>query len=112
MEQQLRSLTEADAKAKAFAQGASIETAKIPEFLRGLTPVVLRADTRVTNHAFRDGRAVGFQSVLQAGTAVLVDDHGMPRVRCGGGNPLLAPRAAKGSPALKGTGGAATSRSR
>ncbi|MCX5150907.1 hypothetical protein OHB36_29855 [Streptomyces sp. NBC_00320] len=102
VEQQLRSLTEADAKAKAFAQGASIETAKIPEFLRGLTPVVLRADTRVTNHAFRDGRAVGFQSVLQAGTAVLVDDHGMPRVRCGGGNPLLAPRAAKGSPALKG----------
>ncbi|MCX4626335.1 DUF6777 domain-containing protein [Streptomyces sp. NBC_01443] len=102
VEQQLRTLTEDDAKAKAFAQAASIETAKIPEFLRGLTPVVLRADTRVTNHAFRDGRAAGFQSVLQAGTAVLVDDHGMPRVRCGCGNPLLAPRASKGSPELKG----------
>ncbi|MEV0411770.1 DUF6777 domain-containing protein [Streptomyces sp. NPDC050448] len=102
VEQQLRALTEGDTKAKAFAQAASVETAKIPEFLRGLTPVVLRADTRVTNHAFHDGRADGFQSVLQAGTAVLVDDHGMPRVRCAGGNPLLAPRAPKGSPVLKG----------
>ncbi|THA37510.1 DUF6777 domain-containing protein [Streptomyces sp. A1547] len=102
VEQQLRTLTEDDTKAKAFAQAASIETSKIPEFLRGLTPVVLRADTRVTSHAFRDGRAAGFQSVLQAGTAVLVDDHGMPRVRCACGNPLLAPRAPKGSPVVKG----------
>ncbi|MER7463230.1 DUF6777 domain-containing protein [Streptomyces sp. NPDC097981] len=102
VEAQLRALTEDGTKAKAFAQAASVETAKIPEFLRGLTPVVLRADTRVTNHSFRDGRAEGFQSVLQAGTAVLVDDHGMPRVRCACGNPLLAPRAPKGSPALKG----------
>ncbi|WP_327279755.1 MULTISPECIES: DUF6777 domain-containing protein [unclassified Streptomyces] len=101
VEQQLRALTEDDAKAKAFAQAVSVEPAKLPEFLRGLTPVVLRADTRVTNHAFRDGRADAFQSVLQAGTAVLVDDHGMPRVRCACGNPLQAPRAPKGS-ALKG----------
>ncbi|MFJ3202366.1 DUF6777 domain-containing protein [Streptomyces sp. NPDC086989] len=101
VEQQLRALTEDDGKAKAFAQAVSVEPAKLPEFLRGLTPVVLRADTRVTNHAFRDGRADPFQSVLQAGTAVLVDDHGMPRVRCACGNPLQAPRAPKGA-ALKG----------
>ena len=63
----------------------------VPAFLRGLTPVVLRADTRVTNHGFRDGSATSFQSVLQAGTAVLVDDHGAPRVRCACGNPLKAP---------------------
>ncbi|MFE2328068.1 DUF6777 domain-containing protein [Streptomyces sp. NPDC059385] len=102
VEQQVRHLTEDNAKARAFAEAADIEQAKIPEFLRGLTPVVLRADTRVTNHGFRDGRADGYQSVLQAGTAVLVDEHGMPRVRCGCGNPLGSPRAAKGAPVHKG----------
>ncbi|MFE1411743.1 DUF6777 domain-containing protein [Streptomyces sp. NPDC058746] len=102
VEQQVHHLTEDSAKARAFAEAADIEQAKIPEFLRGLTPVVLRADTRVTNHGFRDGRADGYQSVLQAGTAVLVDEHGMPRVRCGCGNPLGSPRSAKGSPVHKG----------
>ncbi|MFG2989090.1 DUF6777 domain-containing protein [Streptomyces sp. NPDC048257] len=102
VEQQVRFLTADSAKARAFAEASNIEAEKIPDFLRGLTPVVLRADTRVTNHAFRDGAADGFQSVLQAGTAVLVDEHGMPRVRCGCGNPLASPRAAKGSPVHKG----------
>lgn len=102
VEQQLHSLSEDSAKARAFAEAAGIEPEKISDFLRGLTPVVLRADARVTNHGFRDGRPAPFQSVLQAGTAVLVDGHGMPRVRCACGNPLLAPRAAKGSPVYKG----------
>ncbi|MFF2192047.1 DUF6777 domain-containing protein [Streptomyces sp. NPDC058157] len=102
VERQAAYLTADDAKARAFAQAAGIEQEKIPDFLRGLTPVVLRADTRITNHGFRDGRADGYQAVLQAGTAVLVDDHGMPRVRCGCGNPLAAPRSAKGNPVLKG----------
>ncbi|MFE9840744.1 DUF6777 domain-containing protein [Streptomyces goshikiensis] len=102
VEQQLHSLSEDSGKARAFAEAAGIEPEKIADFLRGLTPVVLRADARVTNHGFRDGRPAPFQSVLQAGTAVLVDGHGMPRVRCACGNPLLAPRAAKGSPVYKG----------
>ncbi|MFF4371646.1 DUF6777 domain-containing protein [Streptomyces sp. NPDC001594] len=102
VERQAAYLTADDAKARAFAQATGIEQEKIPEFLRGLTPVVLRADTRITNHGFRAGRADGYQAVLQAGTAVLVDDHGMPRVRCGCGNPLAAPRSAKGNPVLKG----------
>ncbi|MFJ3921525.1 DUF6777 domain-containing protein [Streptomyces sp. NPDC090022] len=102
IEQQLRNLTEDEDKARAFAQASGIEVAGVPEFLRGLTPVVLRADTRVTNHGFRDGTAHAYQAVLQAGTAVLVDGHGMPRVRCGCGNPLLSPRAAKGKPVHKG----------
>ncbi|MFF4643155.1 DUF6777 domain-containing protein [Streptomyces sp. NPDC001389] len=102
VERQAAYLTSDDAKARAFAQATGVEQEKIPEFLRGLTPVVLRADTRITSHGFRDGRADTYQAVLQAGTAVLVDDHGMPRVRCGCGNPLGAPRSAKGSPALKG----------
>jgi hypothetical protein len=57
----------------------------------GLTPVLLRADTRVTNHGYRDGVATPRQSVLQAGTAVLVDGFGVPRVRCSCGNPLTEP---------------------
>ncbi|MEV7506523.1 DUF6777 domain-containing protein [Streptomyces sp. NPDC091201] len=102
VEQQVGFLTADSAKARAFAQATAVQEEEIPRFLRGLTPVVLRADTRVTNHGFRDGRADAYQSVLQAGTAVLVDEHGMPRVRCGCGNPLGAPRAAKGSPVHKG----------
>jgi hypothetical protein len=58
-----------------------------------LTPVVLRTDTAVTNHGFRDGRANAYQAVLQAGTAVLVDEYGVPRVRCACGNPLDGPGA-------------------
>ena len=88
VERQVRLLTEDGGRARAFARGADISPAAVPEFLRGLTPVVLRADTRMTNHGYRGGSAVAFQSVLQAGTAVMVDDHGMPRVRCACGNPL------------------------
>lgn len=102
VEAQVQSLTADDAKARAFAEASQVEQEQIPEFLRGLTPVVLRADTRVTNHGFAGGAPDAFQSVLQAGTAVLVDGHGMPRVRCACGNPLLAPRAAKGAPVLQG----------
>ncbi|MBT2466998.1 hypothetical protein J7E97_03695 [Streptomyces sp. ISL-66] len=102
VEAQVQSLTVDDAKARAFAEASQVERTQIPEFLRGLTPVVLRADTRVTNHGFADGNPNAFQSVLQAGTAVLVDDHGMPRVRCACGNPLAAPRTATGAPVLKG----------
>ncbi|MFD7575382.1 DUF6777 domain-containing protein, partial [Streptomyces sp. NPDC059810] len=60
------------------------------------------ADTRVTNHGFKNGAATAYQSVLQAGTAVLVDDRGVPRVRCACGNPLTLPVAQK-SPKTTGT---------
>ncbi|MGI5460073.1 DUF6777 domain-containing protein [Streptomyces sp. CA-249302] len=85
---QIDQLTSDQARARAFAQVEGVSTASIPSYLRGLAPVALRADTRVTNHGFRGGRATGFQSVLQAGTAVLVDNRGVPRVRCACGNPL------------------------
>ncbi|MFJ2770346.1 DUF6777 domain-containing protein [Streptomyces sp. NPDC087300] len=96
--QQIRFLTGDRAKARAFAEASGIEASAIPGFLRGLTPVVLRADTRVTNHGFRDGSATSFQSVLQSGTAVLVDERGLPRVRCACGNPLKPPVAFQGTP--------------
>jgi hypothetical protein len=78
-------------KAEAWAGVLGISVADIPTYLEGLTAVRLRFDTRVTNHGFRDGEATPFQSVLQAGTAVLVDDTGVPRVKCACGNPLAEP---------------------
>ncbi|MGW1766179.1 DUF6777 domain-containing protein [Streptomyces sp. NPDC002073] len=97
VEQQVRFYAADRNRARAFAAAAGVESARIAEFLRGLTPVVLRADTRVTSHGFRGGRAAAYQAVLQAGTAVLVDDYGLPRVRCACGNPLMPPVEGGGS---------------
>lgn len=82
------------AKARAWAAVHEIEVDEIEGFIEDLTPVRLRFDTRVTNHGFSGGRATSLQSTLEAGTAVLVDERGVPRVKCACGNPLLAPRAA------------------
>ncbi|HEX6421713.1 MAG TPA: DUF6777 domain-containing protein [Acidimicrobiales bacterium] len=78
-------------KAAAWAAVQGIEVGEIEDYIGGLTAVRLRWDTRVTNHGFRDGEATPFQSLLQAGTAVLVDDTGVPRVKCNCGNPLGEP---------------------
>ncbi|MFJ9815174.1 DUF6777 domain-containing protein [Streptomyces sp. NPDC101151] len=103
VERQISRLTTVRVKGDAFARTAGISRAALPGYLRGLTPVVLRVDTSVTNHAYRDGRASDFQSVLQAGTAVLVDDRGVPRVRCACGNPLAPPQPPPGAPGTRGT---------
>ncbi|MFF9472102.1 DUF6777 domain-containing protein [Streptomyces roseolus] len=97
VEQQVAYLAAEPAKLRAFAEAAGIPEAGVADWLRELTPVLLRADTRVTNHGFRDGRAAAFQSVLQAGTAVLVDPYGAPRVRCACGNPLRSPVSVSGA---------------
>lgn len=80
-------------KAQAWADTQGIEVDEIEDFIDGLTPVRLRFDTRVTNHGFDEdsGTAFEIQSVLEAGTAVLVDDTGVPRVKCNCGNPLAEP---------------------
>jgi hypothetical protein len=80
------------AKAKAWAQVEGIDVASLPTYIGSLTSVVLQADTRVTNHGFVNGVATPHQSVLEAGTAVLVDNTGVPRARCFCGNPLLPPQ--------------------
>ncbi|WP_406102069.1 hypothetical protein OG698_06890 [Streptomyces sp. NBC_01003] len=102
VEKQVAFLTSDPTKERAFAEAAGISATSVPGFLRGLTPVVLRADTRVTNHGYRSGEATSYQSVLQAGTAVLVDARGLPRVRCACGNPLAPPVAFKGTPNTQG----------
>ncbi|MCC8480553.1 hypothetical protein LMJ41_22055 [Streptomyces globisporus] len=102
VEQQTTLLTEDKGKANAFAEAAGIEAVQIPGYLKSLTPVVLRADAQVTNHGYSAGSATAFQAVLQAGTAVLVDSRGMPRVRCACGNPLGPPVVAEGKVAHRG----------
>ena len=90
-------------QARAWASVEGITTAQIADFVNDLTPSRLRYETRVTNHGFEGGRATPSQDVLQAGTAVLVDDHGLPRARCACGNPLLAPETVTANPSYTGT---------
>ena len=60
----------------------------VRKYISKLHPVTLTRDTQVTNHSYKNGQAVPFQAILQAGTAVLVDKYGAPVVRCFCGNPL------------------------
>ncbi len=79
-----------------WSGGHPLTVADIPTYLGELTPTVLRLDTRVTNHGFDGTHPTTLQSVLQTGTAVFVDAHGVPRARCYCGNPLTAPTALTG----------------
>ncbi|MER6675248.1 DUF6777 domain-containing protein [Streptomyces sp. NPDC000983] len=102
VEKQIKALQGEPEKNDAFASVADVEPAGVPAYLRDLTPVQLRLDTRVTNHGYQDGRATPYQAVLQTGTAVLVDDRGVPRVRCACGNPLTPPVAQQSTPRTTG----------
>lgn len=101
-EQMVAFLAENPAKRQAWADAQGIAADAVPSFIRGLTPVVLRGDTRVTNFGFRNGRPVPKQSVLQAGTAVLVDRFGEPQAKCNCGNPLNPPIATQAAPSYTG----------
>ncbi|WP_205876077.1 serine/threonine-protein kinase [Mycobacterium camsae] len=80
-----------------------LTAADIPTYLPELTPMLLRLNTRVTNHGFDGTHPTTLQSVFQAGTGVFVDAHGVPRARCYCGNPLTAPVALTGDPEPVGT---------
>jgi TIR domain len=86
-----------------WSGGNTLTAADIPTYLRELTPALLRLDTRATNHGFDGTHPTTVQSVFQAGTAVLVDAHGVPRARPYSGTPLTAPIALTGKPKLVGT---------
>ncbi|WP_257004147.1 PASTA domain-containing protein [Streptomyces sp. SA15] len=75
-------------KAQAWAGALDITTERIPDYLDRLTPVLLRHDTLVRNHDYEKEKAVPFNSLLQAGIAILVDEQGLPAVKCSCGNPL------------------------
>ncbi|SQI33834.1 Uncharacterised protein [Rhodococcus coprophilus] len=78
-------------RSKADAWRGVLEVADIRGYISKLSPVLLRADTRVTLHEYRDNAASPVQAVLETGTIVLVDNRGVPRVRCARGNPLSSP---------------------
>lgn len=78
-------------KQAAWAGVQGIPPGEVSDYIAGLTPVILLADTRVTNNGFAGGQATPRQAVLQAGSAVLIDDRGVPRARCACGNPLAPP---------------------
>ncbi len=78
-------------KAAAWASVHKIRPADVPRFVSRLTPVLLRVDTLVTNHGFKNGKATRMPAVLQAGMGVLVNEYGTPVVKCNCGNPLTPP---------------------
>jgi hypothetical protein len=90
-DQLVRFLRQNSDKAAAWAAVLGISTTEISTYVAGLTPVILRSDTLVTNHGFVDGKANVIPAVLQAGTAVLVDAKGVPVTKCYCGNPLTPP---------------------
>ncbi|MFG3227659.1 DUF6777 domain-containing protein [Kitasatospora sp. NPDC048194] len=95
--ERLITMVSAGDKGRAWASAAGIEQSAIPSYLRSLTSAYLRVDTRVTNHSYKSGMVTEYQSALQAGTAVLVDAQGVPRVRCSCGNPLKPPALVSGA---------------
>ena len=95
-------LAEERAKAEAFGSVVGVPAPEVADYVEVLAPLVLPADTLVTNHGFRDGRATPRLSVLEAGTTVLVDDLGIPRVRCSCGNPLAPAPAELGAVRISG----------
>lgn len=90
------------AAVRVWADLQGLEPDAVGPFLAGLAPVVLGRDTLVTNTSYVGGRGSRFAAVLQAGTPVLVDGRGVPRVKCSCGNPLLP------APEALGTAGAST----
>lgn len=90
---QIISYLEANPKpAAAWATVPKIQPSAIRGYISGLVPVILRTDTLVTSYGLRGDRAVATQAVLQSNTSILVDLSGIPRVRCGSGNPLAQAR--------------------
>jgi hypothetical protein len=93
----VRQLAANPAAMAAWGAVHGISAAQVTSYIRGLRPSSLARDTRVTNHSFKKGKAVAFQSIQPAGTAVLIDDAGRVVARCRCGNPLLEPIPARGS---------------
>lgn len=85
-------LAEEEAKARAWADALEIDPADVATYIGDLTSVHLASDARVTTHGFRDGEATPREAIIQRGSAVLVDLHGVPRVNCYSGAPLSNPQ--------------------
>ncbi|GDY43891.1 hypothetical protein SANT12839_047730 [Streptomyces antimycoticus] len=81
----------------AWSRVQHIRQDDIPGFVQRLTSATLRSDTYAKTYGYRGG-VKPVSAVLQAGTAVFVDEHGAPVVKCDSGNPVRVsapPRNAK-----------------
>jgi hypothetical protein len=85
-----------------WSGGTRVTRDQLPSYIRELTPLILTQDTRVTNYGYSNGRSTPRQAVLQAGTAVMVDRYGVPRIKCNCGNPLTPPVAVSTTPTYTG----------
>jgi hypothetical protein len=100
-------------KETAWANAQKIQTTDIPGFVSNLTPVLLRSDTSVTVYGYDAPDFFPYPAVFQAGTAVFVNDHGEPTVKCYNGDPLASraapapPVEAGGAPGAAGADGVA-----
>ncbi|MGV9848049.1 DUF6777 domain-containing protein [Streptomyces sp. NPDC003442] len=84
-------------KGAAWSKVQHISPDGIPDFVNRLTSVTLRSDTYAKTYGYRGG-VKPVSAVLQAGTAVFVDERGLPVVKCDSGNPVKVsapPRNAK-----------------
>lgn len=79
----------------AWAGVLGMQPEQVENYLTGLTGARLRWDTRLTDTGYRDSKLLTWQALVQAGTAVLVDNTGVPRVKCNSGSPLLSPQGLK-----------------
>jgi hypothetical protein len=86
-----------------WSGGTQVQVSQIRAYVGELTPLTLTVDTRVTNYGYANGRPTPRQAVLERGTAVLVDAYGVPRTKCGCGNPLTKPIAVRSTPVYRGT---------
>ncbi|MFZ9697864.1 MAG: DUF6777 domain-containing protein [Ilumatobacteraceae bacterium] len=77
-------------RAREWARTQGIALKELRPFLESLRPVFLKKNVKLTMFGFAAGRAYGYTAIIEAGTAVLIDEKGMPRVRCACGNPLIA----------------------
>lgn len=93
-----------EALAAAWGAPFGVAASDVTTYVETLTPVVLLGDTAVTEYG-RDGSAVvSRQSILERGTAILVDRLGAPAVRCASGNPLRVAQAYPVDVTLEGEG--------
>jgi hypothetical protein len=76
-------------RGRAWADVQGIEFENLETYLRSLTPVFALQNLNVKMFGFKNGKSYGYDAVIAAGTAILIDDQGMPRARCACGNPLL-----------------------
>jgi len=76
-------------RAAAWARIQEIEFDEIDSFLDGLQPAFLAQNVKLTMYGFKNGQEYGYEAIIKAGTAVLVDELGLPRARCACGNPLV-----------------------